>query len=126
MDELSVKTPRLFIRPMREEDRGKFVSFYERSWAEMTPWFPLRTPGETFEQTFEKTLAKAKKGEADASEFRLVGFTRDDELVAFFSLMQIVRGAFENAVASWCVHSQFTRRGLCTEGVMGILDAAFA
>jgi ribosomal-protein-alanine N-acetyltransferase len=83
-------------------------------------------PGETFEQTFEKTLAKANKGAEESTEFRLVGFTRDNELVAFFGLMQIVRGAFENAVASWCVHSEFTKRGLCTEGVMGILDMAFA
>ena len=126
MLELQVRTPRLFIRPMREEDRGKFVKFYERSWSQMAPWFPLRPAGETFEQTFEKTLAKAKKGEADSSEFRLVGFTQDGELVAFFGLTQIVHGAFENAVASWCVHSEFTRQGICTDGVMGILDLAFA
>jgi [ribosomal protein S5]-alanine N-acetyltransferase len=126
MQELQVRTPRLFIRPMREEDRSKFVKFYEKSWGEMAPWFPLRASGETFEQTFEKTLAKAKKGEADSREFRLVGFTRDDELVAFFSLMQIVRGAFESGVASWCVHSEHTRQGMCTEGVMGVLDLAFA
>src|SRR5438045_3209266 len=125
MHELQVRTPRLLIRQMRQEDRGRFVKFYEQSWAEMAPWFPLRPKAETFEQTFEKTLAKAKKGEADASEFRLVGFNGDDELVAFFGLMQIVRGAFESGVASWCVHSQFTRQGLCTEGVMGMLDLAF-
>ena len=111
---------------MRQEDRGKFVGFYERSWADMAPWFPLRMPGETFEKTFENTLAKATKGAADATEFRLLAFTRDEQLVALFGLMQIVRGAFENAVASWCVHSDFTRQGLCTEGVMGILDMAFA
>src|SRR3954468_20939698 len=101
MLELQVRTPRLLIRPMREEDRGKFVSFYERSWSEMAPWFPLRKASETFAQTFENTLEKATKGAVDASEFRLVGFTRDDELVALFGLMQIVRGAFESGVASW-------------------------
>src|SRR3954468_22877702 len=126
MLELQVRTPRLFIRPMRAEDRAQFVSFYERSWTEMAPWFPTRRSGETFEQTFEKTLEKGNKGAADASEFRLVGFTRENQLVAFFGLMQIVRGAFESGVASWCVHSQFTRQGLCTEGVMGVLDLAFA
>ena len=94
MDELSVRTPRLFIRPMREEDRGKFISFYERSWTDMAPWFPLRARGETFNDTFDRTLEKGKKGAVDGSEFRLVGFTRDEQLVAFFGLMQIVRGAF--------------------------------
>jgi len=126
MDELSVRTPRLLIRPMREEDRGKFVSFYERSWADMAPWFPLRTPGETFNDSFDRTLAKGTKGAIDASEFRFVGFTRDEQLVAFFGLMQIVRGAFESGVASWCVHSDYTRKGICTEGVVGVLDMAFA
>ena len=69
MLDLQVRTPRLFIRPMREEDRDKFVSFYERSWAEMVPWFPVRLPGETFAQTFEKTLAKANKGAEDQLNF---------------------------------------------------------
>jgi [ribosomal protein S5]-alanine N-acetyltransferase len=126
MEELIVRTPRLLIRPICEEDRGKFISFYERSWGDMAPWFPLRMPRETFNDTFDRTMVKAKKGAADASEFRLVGFTRDEQLVAFFGLMQIVRGAFESAVASWCVHSDHTRKGLCTEGVMGVLDMAFA
>jgi ribosomal-protein-alanine N-acetyltransferase len=126
MDELSVRTQRLIIRPMREEDRGHFINFYERSWTEMAPWFPLRQPGETFNDTFDRTMAKAEKGRADLSEFRLVGFTRDDQLVAFFGLMQIVRGAFESGVASWCVHSEYTNRGICTEGVVGVLDMAFA
>jgi len=126
MDELSVRTPRLFIRPIREEDRSNFISFYERSWIDMAPWFPLRTPGETFSDTFDRTLAKGTKGAVDGSEFRFVAFGRDEQLVAFFGLMQIVRGAFESAVASWCVHSDYTRKGICTEGVMGVLDMAFA
>src|SRR5256885_7921938 len=126
MHDLSVQTPRLLIRPIREEDRSKFVSFYERSWAEMAPWFPLRMPGETFNDTFDRTMAKAKKGAADSSEFRLMGFTRDQQLVALLGLMQIVRGAFESGVASWCVHSDYTKKGICTEGVIGMLDMAFA
>src|SRR5215212_6091159 len=107
MHELQVRTPRLIIRPMRSDDRAQFVRFYEQSWAEMAPWFPLRPPGETFDQTFDRTMAKAVKGAVDASEFRLHGFTRDDQLVAFFGLTQIVRGALENAIASWCVHAKF-------------------
>jgi ribosomal-protein-alanine N-acetyltransferase len=92
----------------------------------MAPWFPLRMPGETFNDTFDRTLAKQTKGSVDGSEFRFVGFTRDEQLVAFFGLMQIVRGAFECGVASWCVHSDYTRKGICTEGVTGVLDMAFA
>ncbi len=126
MDELSVRTPRLFIRPMREEDRPKFISFYERSWAVMAPWFPLRSPGETSDETFERTMAKASKGAIDGSEFRFFAFSRDEQLVAFFGLMQIVRGAFESGVASWCVHADHTSKGICTEGMMGVLDMAFA
>src|SRR5258706_1137156 len=121
MDELSVRTPRLLIRPMREEDRAKFISFYERSWVDMASWFPLRTPGETFHDTFERTMAKAKKGAADSSEFRFVGFTRDEQLVAFFGLMQIVLGAFESGWASWCVRSGYTSKGIFTVGVMRLL-----
>src|SRR5438045_5618984 len=126
MDELSVRTPRLFIRPMREADRSKFISFYERSWHDMAPWFPLPLAGETFNDAFNRTLAKGTKGAVDGSEFRFAGFTRDEQLVAFFGLMQIVRGAFESGVASWCVHSDHTRKGICTAGVMGVLDMAFA
>ncbi len=111
---------------MREEDRARFISFYERSWTEMAPWFPLRPPGETFNDTFDRMLEKAKRGAVDGSEFRFVGFTRDEQLVAFFGLMHIVRGAFECGVASWCVHSDYTRKGICTEGVSGVLDMAFA
>jgi ribosomal-protein-alanine N-acetyltransferase len=111
---------------MREEDRAGFVSFYEQSWTEMAPWFPLRPPGETFSDTFDRTMAKAIKGAAEQNEFRLVAFTRDDQLVALFGIMQVVRGAFESAVVSWCVHSHHARRGLGTEGVTGLLDMSFS
>ncbi len=111
---------------MRQEDRAGFVKFYEESWSEMAPWFPLRPPGETFSETFDRTMAKAIKGAAEHNEFRLVGFNRGEKLVAFFGLMQIVRGAFESGVASWCVHSHHVSQGLCSEGVSAILDLAFA
>jgi len=111
---------------MREEDRAGFVRFYEESWPEMAPWFPTRPAGETFNDTFDRTMAKAVKGAADQCEFRLHAFTAEHRLVGFFGLMQIVRGAFESGVASWCIHSHFTKQGLCTEGVIRLLDLAFA
>jgi ribosomal-protein-alanine N-acetyltransferase len=111
---------------MRQEDRAAFVKFYEESWADMAPWFPLRPKDETFNDTFDRTMAKVAKGAADQSEFRLLAFDRQNQLVAFFGLMQIVRGAFESGVGSWCVHSHHRRQGICTEGVAGLLDLAFA
>ena len=58
-------------------------------------------------------------------EYRFVALLDDERIAGFFSLFQIVRGAFENGVAAWTISADVASRGLATEAVNALLDIAF-
>ena len=121
-----VRTPRLQMRLLQPQDRAEFVRMHKVSRDAFEPWLPARPPGETTEQLFERAVQRAIDGVTNATEYRLVGLLDDGRMAGFFYLFQIVRGAFESAVASWAISAELMGRGLGAEGVGGMLDFAFA
>lgn len=122
----TIQTTRMKVRRLAKEDRAEFVRVQQISWTAMARWSPKRPEGETLDEVFTEQLAKAERGYAEGTEYRLVGILPDGRLAGFFNLFQVVRGAFHNAAASWGINSEVARQGLCTEAVTAMLDWAFA
>jgi ribosomal-protein-alanine N-acetyltransferase len=121
-----IQTTRMKLRRLAAEDRAEFVRVQEISRPAMARWSPKRPEGEALDDVFTEQFAKAERGYADGTEFRMVGILPDGRLAGFFNLFQIVRGAFHNAAASWGINAEVARQGLCTEAVTAMLDFAFA
>ena len=121
-----VRTSRLSLRILGEEDRGEFVRMHERSVDLHRPWTPLMTPGQTFNDLFQTNQNKSIQGQRDGGECRLVAYLADGRLAATVNLVRITRGVFQCAYAGWAVNAEFAGQGLCTEAVGATLDYAFA
>jgi hypothetical protein len=87
---------------------------------------PSADPDQTLDHLFEMELAVTDAEIASGTGLRLAGLMADHRIAGFFSLTQISRGAFQNAYAAWRVSADQIGRGLATEGVLGMLDLAFA
>jgi ribosomal-protein-alanine N-acetyltransferase len=123
--EIILRTPRMALRLLAPEDREEFVRVHEVSRTLFDPWSPLLPADRTFDDLFTEQLAGAQRGVVDGTTYRFVGVLPDGRFAGFFSLSQIVRGVFHNAMASWRVNLEVARQGLCTQGVRALLDFAF-
>jgi [ribosomal protein S5]-alanine N-acetyltransferase len=122
-----LRTDRLLLRPLREEDRAAFVGYHEKSREHLRPWSPRMPDGVTLEQFFTQQLERSQRGMRDGTVLRLGAFVlTDGVLVGMFNLNNIVRGVFECADAGWQVGTGHTGQDLATEGVWALLDIAFA
>lgn len=122
---LVFRTPRLLLRPLAPEDRAEFVRVHEVSRPLWDPWSPLLPEGMTLEALLEDQLRRAVEGERSGTEFRRIGVLDDGRIAGFFNLTQIFRGPFQNAYAGWKVAADCAGRGVCTEAMYAMLDAAF-
>lgn len=116
-----VRTERLTLRPLRAEDRSEFLRIHTISADFFRPWFPLRET--SLDRQFEQELAKNR---GEARHFRWTAELAEGRLAGFFNLSNIVRGAFQNASASWAVSTDLAGQGYATEAVRGMLDLAFS
>lgn len=117
----ALRTPRLLIRPLSEEDREGFVRFHQVSFDALSRWSPTLTRDTDLGARFEQGLAKAP-----GEHLKLVGVLDSGHLGALISLNEIVRGVFQNAYAGWAVSSDVAGQGLATEAVTALMDLAFA
>jgi [ribosomal protein S5]-alanine N-acetyltransferase len=123
---IELRSPRLVLRSLMPNDRAEFIRVQEVSQHVFEPWMPQRLPGETFGDLFDQQLARAQRGAADGTEYRLVGVLPDGTIAGFFNLFQITRGVFQNGTAGWSVNAEAAGQGYGTEGVGALLDLAFA
>lgn len=113
------------LRPLRESDRAEFVRVHEVSRDHFGAWSPLMPPGQTLDEFFAQQIVRTETAERDGTGMRRVGVLADGTIVGVFNLDQIFRGPFLNCYAGWKVSVDQCGRGLATEGVLGLLDAAF-
>ncbi len=126
MPPIVIQTARMVLRPLVEADREEFVRVHEVSREHFGAWSPAMPPGQTFEQYFLQQLERTAATERDGTGMRRVGVLVDGTIAGVFNLDQIFRGPFLNCYAGWKVCVEQCGRGLATEGVLGLLDAAFA
>jgi ribosomal-protein-alanine N-acetyltransferase len=122
---LTLRTPRLVLRPLAADDRAAFVRAQEVSSALWEPWSPAADV-DSAEALFDRQLARTLSGLETGKDLRLAAFLDDGRLAALLGLNEIVRGAFQNAYAGWRVAADVVRQGIGTEAVAGLLDIAFA
>lgn len=125
MPPIVIHTPRMVLRPLRGSDRDEFVRVHELSRKHFEPWSPAPPPEQTLDQFFLQQLERTGTTERDGSGMRRVGVLADGSIVGIFNLDQVFRGPFLNCYAGWKVSLDRCHQGLATEGVRGLLDAAF-
>jgi ribosomal-protein-alanine N-acetyltransferase len=121
-----VQTERLKLVPLAAEHRSEFLRYHEVSRDHFRPWFPRPEPDQPWPPDFDEALARADQGARAGTDLRLVGLLSDGRIAGVFALSQIFRRAFQNAYAGWSVSAEQIGRGLATEGVIALLDVAFA
>jgi len=120
------QTERMTLRRLEPSDVDEFVRMVGVSRALWTPWTPARPAGSTVHDHFDQELERSTMGVETGNHLRLVAVLEGGRFAGMFSLNEITRGVFENAYAGWAVSADVTGQGLCTEGVRGLLDIAFA
>ena len=122
---VSVRTPRLLLRALTEQDRAAFVRAQEVSREFWAPW-SAAPDDDSPNALFDRQLARTLTGLETGKDLRLAAFLDDGRLAALLGLNEIVRGAFQNAYAGWRVTADVVRQGIGTEAVAALLDLAFA
>ena len=126
MQPLTIQTPRMLLRPLAPDDREAYRRAHEASAAPWAPWFPRSPLSESADQWFDRQLERVASGLREGTECRLVGFLADGRIAGLFNLTQIFRRALQGAFAGWSVNAEVARQGYATEGVIALLDLAFA
>lgn len=117
---------RLRLRSLRPDDREEYLRVHEVSRDHFAPWMSSSGPALTTGTLFEEELLRAEEEAAVGTGVRLVAELQDGRIAGFFTLSQIFRRAFQNAYAGWSVSADEIGRGIATEGVIALLDLAFA
>jgi ribosomal-protein-alanine N-acetyltransferase len=137
MATLVVRTARLTLRPLEPGDRAAHVAFMDANAEHLRPWQPANSPGSTPDTRFDTAIQRSNDAVATGRELRLFAFAREGAnwggagpgagaMVGWFNLNNVARGVFQNAYAGWALGRAATGRGLATEGVLALLDVAFA
>ncbi len=116
----------MLLRALRPADRAEYERVQEASAEFFRPWFSWHADGTTAIPDFDHELERVTRGLETGTNVRLVGVLAGGRIAGFFNLTDIVRGAFQNAYASWSVSADVARRGYGAEGVRGLLAVAFA
>lgn len=129
------RTDRMFVRPLVRSDREEWIRMSTVSADLARPWSPRPAESATFASRFDAAFPEVAPGaapdrpKATAAEersLRLAGFLPDGRIAALLNLSEIVRGPFQNAYAGWSVNAECAGQGYATEGVLAMLDIAFA
>lgn len=116
----------MLLRPCESSDAEELVRVFSVSEKEWAPWVPEAEGNPTPREMVERHVARVDEGAQAGTHLRLTGFLDDGRIAGFFSLNEIVRGAFWSAYAAWSVTADVMGRGFGTEGARALLDIAFA
>ena len=121
-----LRTERLVLRLLRAEHRAEYLRVHTEGRDHFRPWMPRAPEGDTPEAAFERELVRAERDRAAGTGERWVAELADGRIAGIFALSQIFRGPFLSCYAGWRVAPDSLGRGFATEGVVALLDLAFA
>ncbi len=119
-----VRTSRLELRPLLENDRASFLEALSHSREELTRYYDLWKPEDRDEDVFQRQLALCRAGSATGKAWRRGAFTPAGDFVGCFNLCNIEHGFEETAEAGWWIRSDVGRLGLGREGVSALIQFA--
>lgn len=119
------RTARMLLRPCGPSDVEALERSLSLSREEWAPWVPEAEGDPTLREMVERHVTRVVEGAEAGTHLRLTGFLEDGRVAGYFSLNEIVRGAFWSAYAAWSVSADVMGRGLGTEGARALLDIAF-
>ena len=109
---------RVYIRAPARDDRVEFTELMAASREFHSPWATAPTDAERF----AAYLADARRTDFEAI---LLCRARDDAIVGFFNLSQIVRRRLQSAYLGYAVGQPFAGQGYMGEGLEQVLRHAF-
>lgn len=110
---------RVELRSPTASDREPFLAAMRASREFHHPWLTAPTTPEGF----ERLLAR---GRDERFEPMLACRRRDDAIVGFFNLGEIIRGSLQSAFLGYGGVAEFAGRGYMSEGMQLLLAHAFA
>lgn len=119
-----LRTQRLILRALREDDRDEFVRVHDASFDLHGLWQPIFEG--THLQRFEAELARGRVEWAEGIGARFIAVLPDGRHAAYVNLSQIFRRFFLNAIMGWRVNAEVSRQGYCTEAVRAVVDYALS
>lgn len=124
---LSRKTEKLHIRPLTRQDYAAWKQAYSSMLPRKNEWDTgNRSPQELSLSNFLKTLKSQKENQSSDRVYDLGIFTSSDtELVGIVSLMDVVRGLFQNAFLGLTIFNKYWQCGYGRAATKAILDIAF-
>ena len=124
---VELRTTRLLIRAIREDDRLACITAFADSREFWRPWMPTVNNGDPPEVQFEKRIDRSAKGWADGSAFRFVAFALDtNEYAGDCALNNVVRGAYQNADMGWRICRDRAGKGFAREMLRAVISWAFS
>ncbi len=116
----------MLLRRCEPSDGDALERSLSLSQAEWAPWVPEPEGDPTPREMVERHITRVAEGAEAGTHLRLTAFLDDGRVAGYFSLNEIVHGAFWSAYAAWSVTGDLMGRGLGTEGARALLDIAFA
>jgi RimJ/RimL family protein N-acetyltransferase len=126
---LSIRTPRLLLRPLELHDSAEFFRVVRLSRRHLEEFCPLsnREPTEapeSDEDLFERQLAMARGAAATGRAWRAFAFDSDRRIVGAFNINDITRGLEHTGELVFWLSADATRRGYAIEGVRATVEHA--
>lgn len=123
---LVIRTARLVLRPIREEDVHEFVRVARLSREHLARFHPLHKGSETDEELFERQLSLSRAAISTGLACRLVAFDSSERMVGAFNLHDITSAVVRSAEVAYWLSAEATSRGYAREGLGGLLHEAMS
>lgn len=125
--EVVFRTRRLTLRPWWAGDRAEFLRVLEVSreaLARSCPLWTLNAPGG--EQAFDRQLALSQAAMRSGRGLRLIALDERGRIIGGFNVNDISRGLEHRGEITAWIASDAHNHGYATEGLLGLLEHAFA
>jgi ribosomal-protein-alanine N-acetyltransferase len=124
---LNRKTGKLHIRPLTGQDYASWKDAYSSMLPRKNEWDTgNRSPQELSRSNFLKMLKSQREHQSKDRVYDLGIFTSSDmKLVGIVSLMDIIRGLFQNAFLGLTIFNRYWKSGYGKAAAEAVLDIAF-